>query len=117
MIVWLLAPLMLATKPTPQASCSRAGSYNPCAAGRIWDRAESVMTAPLAAIWFRTVVGQPTTLSGRTNDSTGGALSVQALNGRGWAGFAAMLRLRQRKQPTPAAAGRREHRREPMRRL
>src|ERR1035437_6743603 len=79
MMVWLLAPLMLATKPTPQASCSLAGSYNPCAAGRIRGRAGSVTLAPLAANWLRTVVDQPTTFSGRTDDSTCGLLSLQAL--------------------------------------
>src|SRR5262245_45866135 len=32
-IAWDLRPLMSTTNPTPQASCSWAGSYRPCAAG------------------------------------------------------------------------------------
>src|SRR3954447_8693521 len=28
-ILWLLFPLMFATKPLPHASCSKEGSYNP----------------------------------------------------------------------------------------
>ncbi len=31
---WLASPVRVATKPTPQASCSLRGSYIPCAAGR-----------------------------------------------------------------------------------
>ena len=31
-----LYPLMLATKPSPQASCSNCGSYRPCFSGRRW---------------------------------------------------------------------------------
>src|SRR5574337_1866229 len=33
MIVWDLRPLISTTKPTPQASCSYAGSYRPCRVG------------------------------------------------------------------------------------
>ena len=33
MIVWDFRPLMSATNPTPQASCSNCGSYSPCLAG------------------------------------------------------------------------------------
>src|SRR5690606_20726465 len=32
--VWDASPVRVATKPTPQASCSSRGSYIPCAAGR-----------------------------------------------------------------------------------
>src|SRR5918994_4067228 len=31
---WDLRPLMSTTKPTPQASCSNAGSYKPCLGGK-----------------------------------------------------------------------------------
>src|SRR5688500_13130151 len=34
MILWLRLPLMCATKPTPQLSCSNSGRYNPWAGGR-----------------------------------------------------------------------------------
>src|SRR5579872_2943829 len=33
MMSWLFCPLMCATKPTPQASCSLRGSYSPCFSG------------------------------------------------------------------------------------
>ncbi len=33
-MAWLFLPLMWATKPTPQASCSLAGSYRPCSQGQ-----------------------------------------------------------------------------------
>ena len=49
-ISWLLRPLICATKPTPQASCSLTGLYIPCGAGsaRGWNIGMGSLLVPQA---------------------------------------------------------------------
>lgn len=47
--LWLLFPSMATTKPTPQASCSFCGSYNPCLGGA----SHSITAKKYIEIFFR----------------------------------------------------------------
>ncbi len=46
---WLASPVRVATKPTPQASCSLRGSYIPCWAGRPSMGDQAALALPVVA--------------------------------------------------------------------
>ena len=68
MMAWDFLPLIWATNPTPQASCSLAGSYRPCAAGGL---CTVILSLPrcLAAIIYVTNCRQPSNIQRATTDS------------------------------------------------
>lgn len=57
--VWLASPVRLATKPTPQASCSLRGSYMPCWAGRPSMGDQAVVLRPVAECVDAERIGSP----------------------------------------------------------